>query len=131
LLTNYYPRLKRRHVTTLKIVCSTDQPWKALGRVRVVKDLFQNCQRDNQSLECNHKRYSDERGNKKNPTKALLSSRREPRRKFIFQNHLYLHRYLEKKNNHGPSLLKQYTQPQTEEKQELRAMPSTRKSYGS
>lgn len=52
LLTNRYPRLKRRHITTLKIVCSTAQPWKALARVRAIKDFFQNCQRDNQSFKC-------------------------------------------------------------------------------
>lgn len=46
LLNNCYPRLKRRHITTLKIVCSTAQPWKALVSVRAVKDLFQNCQRN-------------------------------------------------------------------------------------
>lgn len=51
LLTNCYPRLKRRHITTLKIVRSPAQPWKALARVRAVKDLSQNYQRDNQSLE--------------------------------------------------------------------------------
>lgn len=50
LLNNGYPRLKRRHITTLKIVCSTAQPWKALDSVRVVKDLLQNCQRNYQSL---------------------------------------------------------------------------------
>lgn len=50
LLNNCYPRLKRRHITTLKIVCSTAQPWKALDSVRAVKDLLQNCQRNYRSL---------------------------------------------------------------------------------
>lgn len=58
----------KRHVTTLKIVCSTAQPWKALARVRAVKDLFQNCQGDNQSLDC-ITRSALMKGEKKNPTK--------------------------------------------------------------
>lgn len=54
LLNNCYPRLRRRHITTLKIVCSTAQPWKALDSVRAVKDLFQNCKKKKKLpvLEC-------------------------------------------------------------------------------
>lgn len=96
---NCYPRLKKRHITTLKIVCSTAQPWKALARVRAVKHLFQNCQRDKQSLECITRgalMKREEKNLTEHQPKPLLSSRREPRRKLIFQNHLYLHQYLEK-----------------------------------
>lgn len=65
---------------------------------------------------------------KKKPRKkrnALLCSSREPRSKLNFQNHLYLHQYLKKKNQELP-LLEQYTQPQTEKKQELRAKETLR-----
>lgn len=49
--------------------------------------------------------------------KVLLCSSREPRSKL----YLYLHQYLKKKKNQELSLLEQYTQPQTEKKQELKA----------
>lgn len=102
LFNNCYPRLKRRHITTLKIVCSTAQPWKALVSVRAVKNLLQNCQRNNQSLSVSTRgtlmRRGMEKKTKPKPErKALLCSSREPRSKLNVQNHLYLHQNLKKK----------------------------------
>lgn len=92
LFNNCYPRLKRRHITTLKIVCSTAQPWKSLGSARAVKNLLQNCQRNYQSLSVSTRGTLMRRGmeKKKKPKperKALLCSSREPRSKLNVQNH--------------------------------------------
>lgn len=104
LLTNCYPRLKRRHITTLKIVCSTAQPRKALARVRAVKDLFQNSQRDNWSSEYTTRGTLKKGGKKKphpnkqtkNPTHCYPA---EENSEESFKNHLYLHQYAEKKES--------------------------------
>lgn len=91
LFTNCYPRLKRRHITTLKIaLLSLGQPQPGSGLLRI----YSKTARDSQSLESNTGGTLTEREIK---TRARLSNRREPRRKLIFQNHWYLHQHLEKK----------------------------------
>lgn len=120
LLNNCYPRLKRRHITTLKIVCSTAQPWKALVSVRAVKNLLQNCQRNYQSLSVSTRGTLMRRGmEKKKKTKperkALLCSSREPRSKLNVQNHLYLHQNLKKKKSRAFTIGAVYSAPDWEE----------------